>query len=192
MNLALHFVLFFDKQLPGETSRNSRVIFGDMYISRVRSEHCDWSTEKMRQRLTFMVSIFPRQLNFACKTFQKYCLLCSATLDFSQFKTPKQMKSFVKIKWLMKYTILRWFLFSKNVYQPVEFMNILMLKRQLILRFTSTKFPEMEISGFLEKFIMYEWFQGWRQASRSRTFVTAWRSAVKLPDGLTVEINKGD
>ena len=162
MNLALHFVLFCDKQLLGETSRNSRVIFGDMYISRVRSEHCDWSTEKMRQRLTFMVSIFPRQLNFACKTLQKYCLLRSATLDFSQFKTPKQMKSFVKIKWLMKYTILRWFLFSKNVYQPVEFMNILMLKRQLILRFTSTKFPEMEISGFLEKFIMYEWFQGWR------------------------------
>ena len=28
---------------------NSRVIFGDMYISRVISEHCDWSTEKMRQ-----------------------------------------------------------------------------------------------------------------------------------------------
>ena len=89
---------------------------------------------------------------------QKYCLSRSATLDFSHFKAPKQMKFFVKIKWLMKYTILRWFWFFKNVYQPVEFMNILMLKRQLILRFTSTKFPEMEIFGFLEKFITYEWF----------------------------------
>ena len=48
MNLALHFAVwpFWDKQLLVETSRNSRVIFGDMYISRVRSEHCNWSTEK--------------------------------------------------------------------------------------------------------------------------------------------------
>ena len=61
----------------------------------------------------------------------------------------------------MKYTVLRWFWFFKNVYQPVEFMNILMLKRQLISQFPSTKFPEMKIFGFLEKFIMYEWFQGW-------------------------------
>ena len=63
------------------------------------------------------------------------------------------MKSFVKIKWLMKYTVLRWFWFFKKFYQPVEFMNILMLKRQFILRFTSTKFLEKEIFGFLEKFI---------------------------------------
>ena len=60
----------------------------------------------------------------------------------------------------MKYTILRWFWFFKNVYQPAEFMNILMLKWQLILQFTSTKFLEMEIFGFLKKFIMYEWFRG--------------------------------
>ena len=42
----------------------------------------------------------------------------------------------------------------KNVYQPVEFMNILMLKQQSILRLTSTKFPEMEVFGFLKKFIL--------------------------------------
>ena len=67
------------------------------------------------------------------------------------------MKSLVKIKWLLKYTILRRFWFFKNVYQPVEFMNILMLKQQSILRLTSTKLPEMETFGFLEKFIMYAW-----------------------------------
>ena len=61
-------------------------------------------------------------------------------------------------------------------------MNILMLKRQFILRFTSTKFPEKEMFGFLEKFITYEWFRDWRLKSYQ---VTAWRSAMKLPDGLT-------
>ena len=61
----------------------------------------------------------------------------------------------------------------KNVYQPVEFMNILMLKQQSILRLTSTKFPEMEVFGFLEKFILQ------------------WNYLDQLPDGLT-EINNGD
>ena len=52
--------------------------------------------------------------------------------------------------------------FKKNVHQPVEFINILMLKQQSILRLISTKFPEMEIFGFLEKFITYAWFRGQR------------------------------
>ena len=69
------------------------------------------------------------------------------------------MKSLVKIKWLMKYTILRRFWLFKNAYQPVEFMNIT-VQQQLILRLTSTKFPEMEIFGFLEKFMTYVWFRG--------------------------------
>ena len=50
--------------------------------------------------------------------------------------------------------------FKKNVYQPIKLMNILKLKQQSILRLTSTKFPEMEIFGFLKKFITYAWFQG--------------------------------
>ena len=47
----------------------------------------------------------------------------------------------------------------------------------------STKLPEMEILGFLEKFITYKWFRGpaaENLSSMSRTFVTAWRSAIKL------------
>ena len=72
------------------------------------------------------------------------------------------MKSSIKIKWLIKYTILRWFWFFKNAYQPVKFRNILMPKQQLNLRFTSTKFPEMENFRFLENFITYEWFRGWQ------------------------------
>ena len=71
----------------------------------------------------------------------------------------------------------------KNVYQPVEFMNILILKQQSILRLISIKIPEMEIFGFLEKFRMLHGF-GAKAAenfsSMSRTFVTAWRSAMKL------------
>ena len=128
--------------------------------------------------LTFAVSICPQQRNFACKTLQKYCLSHLATVNFSQFKTPQQMKYLVKIKWLMKYTILRRFWFFKNVYQPVKFMNILMLKQQWILRLTSTKFPEMKIFGFLEKFILG--LAAENLSSMSWTFVTAWRSAIKL------------
>ena len=47
----------------------------------------------------------------------------------------------------------------------------------------STKFPEMEMLGFLEKFITYKWFRGQRlkiyQACHG-CFVAAWRSAIKL------------
>ena len=155
MRCILQFGLFCDKQPPGKTSRNSRVIFGDMYISRVEK----WDSARPL-RFQFV------HANLTLHAIlQKHCLSRSAALDFSQFKTPKQMKSFVKIKCLMKYTILRWFWFFKNVYQPVEFMSILLIKRQFILRFTSTKFPEMEIFGFLEKFITYEWFWGWRLKS---------------------------
>ena len=43
---------------------------------------------------------------------------------------------------------------------------------------------EMEILGFLEKFITDKWFQSGPAAenlsSMSRTFITAWRSAIKL------------
>ena len=41
--------------------------------------------------LTFAVSICARQVNFY--TLQKYCLSRTATLYFSQFKTPKQVKA---------------------------------------------------------------------------------------------------
>ena len=117
--------------------------FGDMYISHVRSEHCDWSTENMRQ-LDLCSFNLSDPIQFCMQALQNVTF--SNFLHFSQFKTPKQVKSLVKIKWLKKYTILRRFCFFKrNVYQPVEFMNILMLKQQSILRLTSTKFPEMEI-----------------------------------------------
>ena len=114
-----------------------------MYILRVRSEHCDWSTENMRQ-LDLCSFNLSDPIQFCMQALQNVTF--SNFLHFSQFKTPKQVKSLVKIKWLKKYTILRrFYFFKRNVYQPVEFMNILMLKQQSILRLTSTKFPEMEI-----------------------------------------------
>ena len=50
MNLALHFTVCAYIVINNHFQMiNSQVIFGDMYISRVKSEHCDWSTENMRQ-----------------------------------------------------------------------------------------------------------------------------------------------
>ena len=61
-----------------------------MYVSRMRIEHCDWSIENI-DSLTFAVSICAHQVKFY--TLQKYCLSRTATLYFSQFKTPKQVKA---------------------------------------------------------------------------------------------------
>ena len=126
--------LYCDKQpLPGDKQPHSLFwethdcIFHVWYLNIVIGLQRTWDS------LTFAVSICPRQFNL-----QKYCLSRSATLHLSQFKTRRKMKSLVKIKWLMKYTIMRRFWFFKNVYQSVKFMNILMLKQQSVLRLIST------------------------------------------------------
>ena len=43
-----------------------------------------------------------------------------------------------------------------------EHLNIKTAVNFAVDLLNSTKFPEMEILGFLEKFIMYKWFRGQR------------------------------
>ena len=74
----------------------------------VRSEHCDWSSEKMTRQLDFC------GLNLSAPTFvhaNSPKILSVTKISVNLIKTPKQVQSFGKIKWLMKYTILRRFWF---------------------------------------------------------------------------------
>ena len=59
-----------------------------------------------------------------------------------------------------------------------EDLNIKTVVNFAVNLLNSTKFPEMEILGFLEKFIMGPAAEN--LSSMSRTIVTAWRSAIKL------------
>ena len=58
--------------------------FGDMYISRVRSEHCDWSTENMRQ-LDLCSFNLSDPIQFCMQALQNVTF--SNFLHFSQFMT---------------------------------------------------------------------------------------------------------
>ena len=59
-----------------------------------------------------------------------------------------------------------------------EHLNIKTAVNFAVNLINSTKFPEMEILGFLEKFITGPAAEN--LSSMSRTFVTTWRSAIKL------------
>ena len=62
-----------------------------MYVSRVRIEHCDWSTENIETAWPLQFQFVRTKLIF--KLSKKSCLSPTATLYFSQFKTPKQVKA---------------------------------------------------------------------------------------------------
>ena len=89
------------------------------YVSRVGSEHCGWSTENMRQHDLKL------QFQFFCAKLILH--VNSATLHFSQFKTPKQIESSGQNQMATCneiYNIEKVLVFKKNVFQAVEFMNI--------------------------------------------------------------------
>ena len=76
MSLALHFTgCIYIAVNNCREKHTSEFVFGDMYVSHVRSEHCDWSTctEKMRQLdlCGFNLSV---PINFTCK-FSKNIVL---------------------------------------------------------------------------------------------------------------------
>ena len=136
---------------------NSRVVFWDMYYNVCFM--CEIWTLWLVNREHEIA--WPLQFQIVCAklTLQRFCISCMATFDF--FKTPKQMKALVKVKWLLtEYTILRKFCIFKKM-----FSNLLNLwpthsnfcKKQHYLLQNSRKW----IFYFRFELKIECWFRGW-------------------------------